>query len=166
MSDTLHATSWLPSDWLDESIPEVLRHPNDFIHQCEDGSFVITEKIGKDDLQPDGDEETRENYTIRVATGDVVKFSPTEWYGTFNLHVRDDLSFWIDGDYPSKANCFHEPDTEAFASSLDEMLQVGGADGNPMQAGIYTVQVYWWGESLAYRFDIDQTGTPAFHEVH
>lgn len=156
-----YETTWLPSDWMDEYTPETLRHPNDFIHQQDDGTYIITPKVGKDDLQP----TDFSHFSREMKAGDVIRFSPSECYGTFTLYVSDDLSFWIDGDYPSKANCFYEPDSEAVTDSLSELVEIAGDDGGCMTPGSYTVKVYWWGNDIAYRFDIAPDGKPHFVEV-
>lgn len=162
---TIYETTWLPADWQDECIPETLRHPTDFIHKCDDGSFIVIPKNGKDDLAPEGGIKDQEHILFKVDIGDIVHFQPTEMYGTFTLHVSDDLSFWIDGDYPSKANCFYEPDSEAFTDNLGDMVEIGGEDSGNMSAGSCPIQVYWWGDSIAYRFDVQPDGTPHFIEV-
>ncbi|NKW09811.1 hypothetical protein HGG76_10385 [Ochrobactrum tritici] len=106
MSEKPYEQTWLPADWMDELVPTPLRHPTDFIHQCDDGSYIVIPKESKDDLRPDGGVEDQEHLLFNIATGDIVRFQPTEQYGTYTLHLAEDRSFWIDGDYPSKANCF------------------------------------------------------------
>ena len=161
----IYETTWLPADWLDESIPETLRHPSDFIHKCEDGSFIVIPKISKDNLAPEGGIEEQEHLLFKVGVGDVVRFQPMEMYGWFPFYVSDNLSFWIEGDYPSKANCFYEPCSEDIFDSLDQMIENAGEFGSSMSAGSYQVQVYWWGNDVAYRFEIAPDGIPRFVEV-
>ncbi|MCD4511509.1 hypothetical protein LQT97_09690 [Brucella pseudogrignonensis] len=162
---TTYETTWLPAEWQDECIPEPLRHPTDFIHKCDDGSYILIPKKSKDDLEPDGDIEDQEHMLIKLSIGDIVHFQQTEQYGWFTLHVSEDRSFWIDGDYPSKANCFYESDGENIVDNLKDMVELCGEDSGPMSADTHEIQVYWWSDSIAYRFDVTPDGKPLFVEA-
>lgn len=162
---TAYETTWLPAEWQDECIPETLRHPSDFIHKCDDGSFIVIPKTGKDDLAPEGSIEEQEHMLIKVSIGDIVRFQPTEQYGWFTLHVSEEHSYWIDGDYPSKANCFYESYSEDVTDNLRQLVEQCGEDGGHMSEGAHDVQVYWWGDNIAFRFEIAPDGTPRFVEV-
>lgn len=162
---TTYETTWLPAEWQDECIPETMRHPTDFIHKCDDGSFIVIPKKSKDDFTPEGGIEEQEHMLIKVNIGDVVHFQPTEQYGWFTLHVSEDGSFWIDGDYPSKANCFYETYTEDVTDNLKQLVEECGELGGRICIGEHEIQVYWWGDSIAYRFEIAPDGSPRFVEV-
>lgn len=159
---TTYETLWLPSDWLDERIPATLRHPTDFIHRSDDGSFVVMPKNGKDDLSPDGDEEDQEHLSFKVSDGDIVRFIPHESYGTFTLHISDDLIYRVVGDYPSQANHFYIPDTEAIGDSIDDVIQQSTEWNTP---GEYEIDVYWWGSEVAFRFEGHENGGVRFVKV-
>lgn len=159
---TTYEITYLPAEWMDECIPDTLRQPSDFLHKCEDGSFIVIPKNGKDDLAPERGIEEQEDLLIKVNIGDIVHFQPTEMYGWFTLHVSDDGSFWIDGDYPSKANCFYESHSEDVMDNLNQLVASCGEDGGQMSAGSYRVLVYWWGDDIAYQLDITSDGTPHF----
>ncbi|MCX2696364.1 hypothetical protein [Ochrobactrum chromiisoli] len=160
-----HEITYLPAEWMDEYIPATLRHPSDFIHKCDDGSFIVIPKKSKDDLTLQSEIEEQEHRLIKLSVGDIVHFQQTEMYGRFTLHVSEDGSFWIDGDYPSKANCFYESDGENVVDNLNDMVQLCGEDSGPMSAGEHSIQIYWWGDSIAYRFDVTPDGTPYFVEA-
>ncbi|KAB2743486.1 hypothetical protein [Brucella anthropi] len=162
---TAYETTWLPAEWQDEYIPETLRHPSDFIHKCDDGSFIIIPKTGKDDLTPEGSIEEKEHMLIKVSLGDIVRFQPTEQYGSFLLYVDGDQQFYVDRLFPEKANCFFLNATEAFGDSVRELVKRGGEDDSPLDIGEYDIKIYWWGDDIAFQFEIAPDGTPRFVEV-
>lgn len=162
---TAHEITYLPAEWQDECIPETMRHPNDFIHKCDDACFILIPKKSVDDLAPEGDIEDQEHMLIKLSIGDIVHFQPTEQYGWFTLHVSEDHSFWVDGDYPSKANCFYGGDSEDVVHNLQQLVEQCGVDFGFLSAGAHSIQVYWWGDSIAYRFDVTPDGTPHFVEA-
>ncbi|QNQ62208.1 hypothetical protein IB024_00110 [Brucella sp. 6810] len=169
MSEKSYEQTWLPADWMDECIPATLRHPTDFIHRCDDGSYIVIPKESKDDLRPEGGIEDQGHLLFKIAAGDMVRFQPTEQYGTFTLHLAEDQSFWIDGDYPSKANCFYHNDLETLGGSLNELIETGDGINGPLEPGCYSVAVYWWGDDVAFRFEVKADGAAHFvrsGEVH
>lgn len=165
MSERSYECTWLPDDWMDECIPATLRHPTDFIHKCDDGTFIVIPKNGKDDLTPDGDEDEQEHLLFKVRDGDIVRFIPHENYGTYTLRVSDDLSCSVVGEYPSKANTFYLPDTETIADSIDGVIQQDVELTGPISPGEYDIDVYWWGDDVAFRFVVSTDGTAHFVEV-
>ncbi|MCI0999180.1 hypothetical protein HWD97_03690 [Ochrobactrum sp. C6C9] len=165
MSEKSYELTWLPADWMDEYVPAPLRHPTDFIHRCDDGSYIVIPKESKDDLRPDGGIEDQEHLLFKISAGDIVRFQPTEQYGTYTLHLAEDRSFWIDGDYPSKANCFYHNDTQTLSSSLNELIETGDGINSPLEPGSYSVDVYWWGNDVAFRFEGHTHGAARFVKV-
>ena len=165
MSEKTYEQTWLPADWMDEYIPATLRHPTDFLHRRTDGSLIVTPKISKDDLRPEGDGEERSFYTILVETGDIVRCLPQEAYGTFNFHVANDLTTRILGEFPSKANTFYLPDTETVGDSLDEAISLSRDLCDPLEPGDYQVNVYWWGDAVVFRVEVSADGTACFVKI-
>lgn len=165
MSEKSYEQTWLPAEWMDEFVPAPLRHPTDFIHQCGDGSYIVIPKESKDDLRPERGIEDQGHLLFKVAEGHIVRFQPTEQYGTYILHLEEDRSFWIDGDYPSKANCFYHNDIETLSSSLDELIETGDGIDGPLEPSCYSIDVYWWGNDVVYRFEITTDGMPLFVKV-
>src|SRR5690606_25775055 len=152
-----YETLWLPNDWLDEVTPAPLRSPDDFLWKCDDGTYVITPKCDPDDLKPEGDEEDRKYYTKPVKGGDTVWFCPSEFYGIFPLHVNEDGTHRIDGDYPAKANCFYLGEHDEVGDSVEDLLLRGGEDGDSaLLPGEYSIQIYWWDKDVAFRLDVNQ----------
>lgn len=162
MTGKSYELTWLPADWMDEFVPAPLRHPTDFLHRYDDGSYIVIPKESKDDLRPDGDIEDQIHLLFKVAEGDIVRFQPTEQYGSYTLHLAEDRSFWIEGDYPSKANCFYHNDLETLSSSLDELIETGDGINGLLEPGSYSVEVYWWGENVAFRFEVKADGKAHF----
>ena len=163
MSD--YEITWLPAEWQDECIPETMRHPTDFIHKCDDGSFIVIPKKGKDDHAPDGDMEDQEHMLFKICIGDIVRFQPTEQYGTFTLLVAENGTSKVDGRFPAKANTFYLPDTETIGSSVEDAIRQSVEFSGTISPGKYDIDIYWWGDDVAYRFDVALDGTPHFVEA-
>jgi hypothetical protein len=142
MSDEI---KWIPSDWLDEELPELQNYPNAFIcHHAELGWM----------LRPveEQDEDIDEDFSIlRLVDGLVVKFSASIYYGDFELVVRDDGSFETDRDIPIKANNFRvDRDTDGIQPTLQELVVDGG-----LEPGIHAIDACWWSEEeFVFAFDI------------
>ncbi|CAB4326586.1 hypothetical protein BCH_01932 [Brucella sp. 191011898] len=71
--------------------------------------------------------------------------------------------------YPSKANCFYHNDLETLGGSLNELIETGDGINGPLEPGCYSVAVYWWGDDVAFRFEVKADGTAHFvrsGEVH
>lgn len=157
--------TYLPAEWQDECIPETMRHPIDFVHKCEDGSFIIIPKKSKDDLTPDGDLEDQEHMLFNVNIGEVVHFQPTEQYGTFTLTIVEGGASKVDGDFPAKANTFYLPETETIGDSVEDVIRQSVESYGPLATGKYDIDIYWWGDGIAYRFDVAPDGSPHFVEA-
>ncbi|KAB2758002.1 hypothetical protein F9K81_11675 [Brucella anthropi] len=158
MTGKSYELTWLPAGWMDEFVPAPLRHPTDFLHRCDDGLYIVIPKESKDDLRPEGGIEDQEHLLFKVAEGDIVRFLPHESYGTFTLHIRDDLSYRVVGDYPSQANHFYLPDTEAIGDSIDDLIQQSSEGNGQIAPGVYEIDVYWWGNDVAFRFEGHENG--------
>ncbi|MEN5297705.1 hypothetical protein ABE530_05040 [Brucella sp. TWI559] len=162
MSNSSYETTWLPAEWMDECIPATLRHPTDFIHKGEDGSFIVTPKNGKDDHTPEVGTEEQERLLIKLSIGDIVHFRPNEQYGTFPLWISKNKTNHVEGYFPAKANTFYLPETETIGDSVEDAIRQSVEFNGPLSPGEYEIDIYWWGDEIAYRFDVMPDGTPHF----
>jgi hypothetical protein len=135
---------YLPSEWLDEYIPNPAGKPDDFLY-VENGQIW---------LRPveDGDKREQPYFWQKIGEGDWIKFSEYRDFGTWTITVGpkrggDELPDIVgSAGIPAEANCFHSYDSEEVHESLEaciaELLRT-----DPDFAGETCVHVYAWTES-------------------
>ena len=123
---------YLPSAWMDESIPDPEEDPNSFIHRAGDNWF----------LRPTEEDEDDENYSQRLQHGDIVMFDENRVFGDFTLIIEDDGRWLTTTHVPAQANCFRlERENETISHSIDDLISL-----MEMKEGEYSIDAYWWSD--------------------
>ena len=86
--------TWLPEDYLDETVPPGRSDPTDWIKgPGQDGTFEMAPAFGNDD----------EGQPIKMKPGDIKSFYWCDPLGCVNVKVRRDGTFEVLGDVPPEA---------------------------------------------------------------
>ena len=97
MTGKTYELTWLPADWTDEFVPAPLRHPTDFLHQCDDGTYIVIPKESKDDLRPDGGIEDQGHLLFKgKRSADGVRLEVPR-HQSFDFGYRPTLSDTVQG---------------------------------------------------------------------
>lgn len=147
---------WLPSEYQDEVIPEVQKSPDQFLQNHPDHGWIM--------LPPDEEADEESFYFKKLEPGQIIRFDATESYGFYTLTVREDRSYSVDGEIPSKANCFVvDHDIYTLQDTLGSLVEGDGCLTDPLEPGEYTLTAYWWSERPThFRFEIDADGNGRF----
>lgn len=152
-------TQYLPAEWLDETVPPPVDHPDDLIRVI-DGKFYL---MVTDDPE---DDEADVWWQTEIVNGEFVDFCEFRDHGHWIITVaRDadgDLVWRGDGIIPDEANCFYaNGDTDTFAESIGAMLR-GMAESDPDLSGDIRVHAYHWSDGKPWYFAIDDDGCGHF----
>lgn len=136
--------TWLPSEWLDESIPAPQETPDAFIRAIDGGRFL---------LLPVGEDDGDDFYRIEIAEGQIIEFSACDDYGTIRVVVAEDRSFTVLDPIPEGATQFWLPgDPDTMANSIEVVINEG------FEPGEHTLGAYSWKHSASFRFEVPHEG--------
>lgn len=156
ISDEAADRKWLPTEWADEVSPTPEESPDKFIER--DGERWV--------LRPPVGNAFRDEEYLRIAIepGQVVDFMATEHFGYRIVTVNTDRTFSVDRPYPEKTTHFWGGDDQ-LAHTLAELVngdpELPGMY-DPLEPGEHEIAVYWWSDSLPFRFDVDSGGNGRF----
>ena len=142
---------WLPTEWLDEVVPEPQDSPDAFISPVGDSALELRAPT-----------EPREDgfYVSPLTEGQIVEFVAFDDYGTLQLTIHADRTFETDDPVPAGATLFMlegEPDT--ISGSIEEMVR--NLD-DPIDPGTYTVAAYSWQRHASFRLELDEKRVARF----
>lgn len=141
--------TWLPTEWLDEVVPEPQADPSRFVRRMDDGSF---------ELRAPDDWDDPECWRITVSDGQTINMSAYDDFGTIEVTIAEDGSFTAEQAVPDGATQFWldgEPDT--MGGSLTEMVANLLLDGRA-DPGRQTIRASSWQHSAIFQFRIDAAG--------
>lgn len=142
---------WLPTDWMDEAIPEPQETREDFLRPADEpGTFWLC---------PDEDEPDEFCDSKKLRVDDTVQFDWTRQYGIFTASFVDGQ--WVtDRPYPASANnfCRVGDEWEGVCESLQAAADLEG-DAEP-----FSVHIYEWQHGGLWMLQV-QDGKPVFVEV-
>lgn len=140
---------WLPSEWLDETIPAPQESPDAFIRAIDGGRFV---------LMPVGNDDGEDFYRTEIIEGQIVEFSAGDDYGSIRVTVAEDRSFTLSSLNPEGATLFWIPgDPDTIAGSIEGVINDAQASLEP---GEYTLGAYSWKHIASFRFEVPHEGAP------
>ena len=143
------ATKWIPSDWLDETVPSLGDEPDAFISRDGDkiAEAFLLAPLGKDEEFPE----------IPLQNGQIVHFSAHRSYGSITVTVHEDGSWTTADTWPADTTHF-ALDYETMGDSLEDLLTVANSL-DMIEAGEHDVMVYHWSD---HQFRFAQEPTPHF----
>lgn len=141
--------TWLPSEWLDESIPAPQETPDAFIHPLGDGRYQL-----RAPSEPADDD----SFLIDIIPGQVVEFSACDDYGLIKIIVHEDQTFTATSPIPEGENRFWIPGQSEY--STDEIGGIVNDEYEPLEPGNHTLGAYRWEHTASFRFEVPHDGAP------
>lgn len=144
--------SWLPAEWMDESIPALGDSPDQFIRTVDSKHFLASiddaddHWLGMAELSP----------------GQLVNFMWHEPRGTHVITIAEDGTW--KGTVPTDANCLHDGDAdyEEIWDNVDDIVRQR-QENEPKFAGPIDIECWVWSDGTMFRFSIED-GKPKFLE--
>ena len=150
MTNTLEdLRRWLPSEWLDEVIPETLEKPDDFIQPDGKGKWRLAYRAG----HPDAEGAV---YRLPLVDGEIVDFSWTTSLGDWEVGVGEGSKPLPPAGYPHHAT-HHAIDPGTMGDGLEELFEIAAGWGElPEPCETVDVHAYTWGNEQ-WRFLAEPT---------
>lgn len=154
-----------PADWLDEVVPTLAQHPNEFIRKLPDGRWAIVD-LDADLSDPDWQDEAP---FLTLTDGEIVKFCAFWDCQKFTVSVDPDGAWALLGnasELAALATHFQRDGDQfgEFSCDLNDIVTGENIGENPLPSGDHLVACWHWSDEIPYRF-IVADGVGAFHPV-
>ena len=148
--------TWIPADWMDESVPTCGTSPDDFLKRNANGVLQL--------MPIDPEEGSTWPAASDILPGQEVQFCWHEDGGTATLVLRDDGTWSLNPPFDGDVNCITDADGDAFAQDVDDYISQY-KEIEPMEPGEYQLWGWFWSEPIAFRALVLESGAATFEEV-